>query len=117
MTISGILSKPEATNMFTPGTDRANRIEYVRDPARFAAISDKTPDPGPAGLSRPGCRCRRARCRRAGRPFSTFPNRHFEYALTWYGLALAALTMLGSWLFARRQGLNACAPHPPSPLV
>ena len=102
VTVSGILRKPETANSFTPGTDRGGRIEWIRDPARFAAISDEalTPvlpdyldaDAGPDGA-----------LPQAGETVFDVPNRHFEYALTWYGLALAALTMLGSWLFARRK--------------
>lgn len=103
MTIAGILRQPELANMFTPGIDRADRIDWIRDPARFAAISDKslTPvlpvtldaDAGEEGALPQG-----------GETVFDVPNRHFEYALTWYGLALAALTMLASWLFARRNG-------------
>lgn len=103
VTVTGILRRPETVNMFTPGTDRADRIDYIRDPARFAAISDKTltpylpdyldQDAGAKGALPQG-----------GETVFTVQNRHFEYALTWYGLALAALTMLGSWVFVRRKG-------------
>lgn len=101
-TVSGILRRPEAANMFTPGVDRANRIEWVRDPSRFAGISDASLTPVlPAYLDadagEPGA------LPQGGETVFDVPNRHFEYALTWFGLAGVALVMLGSWLFARRK--------------
>ncbi len=103
VSVSGVLRRPEAANMFTPGTDRGARIEWVRDPARFAAISDKTltpmlpatldADAGEAGALPQG-----------GETLIDIPNRHFEYALTWFGLAAVVFVMLASWLFIRRRG-------------
>jgi surfeit locus 1 family protein len=101
VTLTGVLRRPEVANMFTPGTDRAKRIDWIVDPARFAAINDKSLVPflpivldADAGGVLP----------QGGETSFNVPNRHFEYALTWYGLALVALIMLGSWLFARRKG-------------
>ena len=103
VTISGILRKPESIGMFTPGADRANRVEYVRDPVRFAAMNDKSLTPAlPAYLDQDAGAV--GALPQGGETVFDIPNRHFEYALTWYGLAVAALSMLGSWLFARRKG-------------
>ena len=103
VTVTGIVRRPELANAFTPGTERAERIEWIRDPARFAEISDPalTPvlnatldaDANPLGGLPQG-----------GETKFVLPNRHFEYAMTWYGLAAVALAMLGFWLFARRKG-------------
>jgi surfeit locus 1 family protein len=103
VTLTGILRRPETIGMFTPGTDRANRIEWVRDPARFTAISDPSLTPVlPATIDQDAGA--KGALPQGGETVFDVPNRHFEYALTWYGLALAALTMLGSWLIARRKG-------------
>lgn len=101
-TVTGILRRPELANAFTPGTERADRIEWIRDPARFAAISAKDlapvlpayldADANPEGGLPQG-----------GETKFDLPNRHLEYAMTWFGLAGVALAMLGVWLFARRK--------------
>lgn len=102
VSVSGLMRKPEAANAFTPGTDMENRVEWIRNPARFSAISDAALAPVldayldadanvDGGLPQ------------GGETKFDLPNRHFEYALTWYGLAAAALAMLGVWLFGRRK--------------
>ena len=103
VTISGILRRPERSGMFTPGIERAKRIDYVRDPERFAMISDKALTPVlPAYIDQEAGAD--GALPQGGETVFDIPNRHFEYALTWYGLALAALTMLGSWVLSRRKG-------------
>ena len=103
VTITGIVRRPERANAFTPGTEPADRIDWIRDPARFSEISDVTLAPvlnatldaeaNPDGGLPQG-----------GETKFDLPNRHLEYAMTWYGLAAVALAMLGFWLFARRKG-------------
>ena len=103
VTVSGILRRPERSGMFTPGIERAKRIDYVRDPERFAMISDKTLTPVlPAYIDQEAGA--EGALPQGGETVFDIPNRHFEYALTWYGLALAALTMLGTWVLSRRKG-------------
>lgn len=99
-TVSGIVRRPEIANAFTPGAERADRIDWIRDPARFAAISDTDLAPVlPATIdadSQDGLP-------QGGETRLTLPNRHFEYAVTWFSLAAVALFMLSIWLFARRK--------------
>lgn len=100
VTVTGILRMPERDNAFTPGTDRAERIDYIRDPARFAAINDKSLAPVlPAYLDQDAGAD--DALPQGGETVFDIPNRHFEYALTWFGLAGVALVMLGSWLVGR----------------
>jgi surfeit locus 1 family protein len=40
----------------------------------------------------------------AGETKFTFSNRHFEYMLTWYGLAVVLLAVVGTVLVQRRRG-------------
>ena len=103
VTVTGLIRHPEKENAFTPGTERADRIEWIRNPDRFSAISDPALAPVlPAYVDadvNPG-----GGLPQGGETKFDLPNRHFEYALTWYGLAAVALFMLGAWLFGRRAG-------------
>jgi len=98
--IDGILRYPQPSNMFTPEPDLENRTWYVRDPAAIAAAlgldlaanvtveADATPNPGgwPQGAQ----------------TAVSFPNNHLQYAITWFGLALALLAVYLVYHF--RQG-------------
>jgi len=99
VTITGLLRLPEARSWFTPFDDPAHGIWQERDPTAIAGAyglartapffidADATPNPG--GLPQ------------GGETKLVFTNRHFEYALTWFGLAL---TLLGVFaIFARKQ--------------
>jgi len=103
VTVSGLARQPEEINAFTPASDPAKRIEWVRNPERLAALikPDETPvaplyvdlpagDPGvlPQG----------------GETVMAFPNRHFEYAMTWYAFAVITPIMLGFWIWRQRRG-------------
>jgi surfeit locus 1 family protein len=95
--VTGLLREPEPRNAFTPADDAAKRLFFVRDPgpiaealgvapaAPFTIDADAGPNPG--GLPQ------------GGETRLAFPNRHLEYALTWYGLAgaLLAVFMAFAW--------------------
>lgn len=84
-----------------PEANMSDRIEWVRDPDRLAAMVDPALAPiapfyvdllaGAEGDLPQG-----------GETVVSFTNNHFGYALTWYGFAVVAVAMLGVWLF--RQG-------------
>lgn len=102
VTISGIMRRPELQNAFTPGTEGDNRIDWIRDPERFAEITDPalTPvlpayldaDAGPAGTLPQG-----------GETRVNLPNKHLEYAITWFSLSAISLIMLVYWLVRHRE--------------
>lgn len=99
VTVNGLLRLPEQEGMFTPENDPAKDVWYTRDPDAIAAArgllrvapflidADATPNPGglPVG----------------GRTPLSFPNRHLEYALTWFGLAAALLGVFAAFAIAR----------------
>lgn len=101
VTISGLLRPAEAAGMMTPGPNTSDRIEWVRDPVRLAALVDPALAPfapfyvdlpaGPAGELPQG-----------GETVVEFPNNHLGYAYTWYGFAIVAVVMLGFWLARQR---------------
>ncbi|WP_404405930.1 SURF1 family protein [Pelagibacterium halotolerans] len=96
--IEGVARRPEMANPFTPGPKVAERREWVRDPERLALFLPEGIAPvapvtldqiaGPSGTLPQG-----------GETKITFPNRHFEYAGTWYAFALVTLVMLGFWIW------------------
>lgn len=98
--ISGFTRHPERDGLFTPAPDPARRTTYGSYPWTLIA---------PAAATSPGGFFIEATDRQAGEIWpqprgldglvKTIPNRHLEYALTWYGLAL---TLIGVYLaFAR----------------
>ena len=96
-TLTGVALKPEAVGAFTPAPDTANRIEWVRDPVRLAAMAGiagpvlpLTVD-APAG--EPGA------LPQGGETVIEFPNNHLGYAMTWFGFALLTPCLLAYWVF------------------
>lgn len=100
VTLTGLIRFPEERSALAAADDPARRTFYTRDvaamaramglaPARVAPFSidaDRLDVPG--GLPQ------------GGETALTFPNRHFEYAMTWYGLAL---TLVGVFIVFARQ--------------
>jgi surfeit locus 1 family protein len=102
VTIVGLFRPGEEAGFMVPEPDMSNRIEWVRDPNRLAAMVDPALAPiapfyvdllaGAEGDLPQG-----------GETVVSFTNNHFGYALTWYGFAVVAVAMLGVWLFRQRR--------------
>lgn len=97
--IVGVMRWPESRGLFTPADDVAGNAWYLRDvkamsdAKKWAAaapfyIDQEGPVP-PGGLPLPG----RLRVH--------LPDNHLQYAITWFGLALALAGVYVAWL-ARR---------------
>ncbi|WP_157959593.1 SURF1 family protein [Devosia submarina] len=102
VTISGLLRPSEPAGFMTPEADSSNRIEWVRDTGRLAAMVDPALAPiAPfyidlgAGVS--------GELPQGGETIVDFSNNHLGYAYTWYGFAIVAVVMLGFWLWRQRQ--------------
>ena len=85
--IVGIVRWPETRGLFTPADDPAGNVWYLRDIAAIAAarhwqnvapfyVEQESPVP-PGGLPQPG------------KLVVNLPDNHLQYAITWFGLALA----------------------------
>lgn len=100
VSITGVLRAPEPGNAFSPPNQPSRW--YVRDVAAMAAQL-KAPSPAPLFLmaetsSNPEWKAL------VPAPIPTdIPNRHLEYALTWYGLAGALLGVYAAMLLRRRK--------------
>ena len=103
--VVGVLRQPEPANSFSPANDAGANRWYVRDvPAMAAAL--KADAPAPLVLmaetsSNPDWKALDP----APLP-ADIPNRHLEYALTWYGLAAALVGVYAAmlWRTFRRGG-------------
>ncbi len=108
VTVTGLLRLPEEKRWFAPANDPGKGAWYRRDPAEIAAAfglarvapfvidADAAANPGglPAG----------------GRTRLVFSNNHLQYAVTWFGLALALVGVFAAFARQRlhRPPLNAC---------
>lgn len=93
--VTGPLREAEDRNMFTPADDPGRRLFFARDPraiaeglhvenaAPFTVDAEVAPGAGPNP--------------QAGETRVSFPNRHLEYALTWYGLAATLAAVFGAF--------------------
>jgi surfeit locus 1 family protein len=95
VTITGVIRWPDERHWFTPNDDPVANLWFSRDPAAMAAakgwvhaspfyVEQESPIP-PGGWPQPGKLVVRLR------------NEHLQYAMTWYGLALALVIMFVSW--------------------
>lgn len=110
ITLTGIAQQSVAAGAFTPAPDRKNRIEWVRDTRRLAAMDgsdlaspvlDMYIDlpAGPAGALPQG-----------GETTLNFPDRHLGYAWTWFGFAIITPIMLLYWIAHQRRRVNDTPP-------
>jgi surfeit locus 1 family protein len=97
--VVGVMRWPEPRGMFTPADDPNGNLWYLRDPKAISDakkwetaapfyIDQEGPVP-PGGLPLPG------------KLEVHLPDNHLQYALTWFGLALAMAGVYVVWLTGR----------------
>lgn len=99
--VVGPLRGPEGRNLFTPSDEPAKRLYFARDPAAIAStlgIPGAAPFTVDAEASGPGG------VPQGGETRISFPNRHLEYALTWYGLAATLAVFFAVFAWRVRKG-------------
>ena len=100
--IVGVMRWPETRGLFTPADDPKTNVWYLRDPKSMAAekrwataapfyIDQESPVP-PGGVPLPG------------KLSVQLPDNHLQYAITWFGLALALAGVYVVWLAGRFRG-------------
>jgi surfeit locus 1 family protein len=97
MSITGTMLAPEAAGAFTPAPDRPNHIDWVRDPARLAALSGLTGPVPPFTIDLPAGAP--AALPQGGETTVEFPDHHLGYAFTWFGFALITPALLAFWIW------------------
>jgi len=103
VTITGLLRPAEHAGWFVPEANTSDRVEWVRDPVRLAAMVDPALAPfAPFYIDQsdgaPGT------LPQGGETVVEFPNNHLGYAYTWFGFAIITPVMLGFWLWRQRRG-------------
>jgi surfeit locus 1 family protein len=101
VTVTGLVREPETRNPFTPADAPEKALFFARDPGAIAAalgLGDVAPfsidaDAGPEGALPQGGETRIA-----------FPNRHLEYALTWFGLSATLLAFFSAYALRSLRG-------------
>lgn len=100
--VMGAMRWPEGRHWYTPKDDLAHNLWFSRDPQAIAAaqgiaavapfyVEQETPVP-PGGLPQPG------------KLVVSLPDNHLQYAITWFGLALALVGVFTVWAFGGRSG-------------
>jgi surfeit locus 1 family protein len=104
VTITGLVRAPGHKTWFTPAEDRSRNIWYWRDldgliaslpeepePRQFVSffVDAKADPPNPGGWPKGGI------------THLDIPNRHLEYAITWFGLAAALIAVFAVYAWPR----------------
>lgn len=100
--ITGVLRVPEKGNSFSPPNDPAGNKWYVRDTAAMAAAL-KADAPAPLVLMAETSSNPEWKALDPAPLPADIPNRHLEYALTWYGLAASLVGVYLAMLWRRRK--------------
>ena len=100
-TVVGLMRASETRNWFTPSDDPASGQWFTRDVGAIARAEgltrvapffiDADAGPDPTGLPE------------GGETILAFPNNHFSYALTWFGMAAALIGVFGAYVASRLQ--------------
>ena len=99
--VIGVLRQGDKPNFVTPPNRVGENLWYSRNPAAMAkALGATAPAPVFLMLEQPDPMG--AGPQPAPIP-ANIPNRHFEYALTWFGLAASLIGVYAAMLFRRRR--------------
>lgn len=98
--LQGVLRAPEGRNPFTPRTPPSLNRWFARDPETMA-LALKAPNPAPTFLMAETSTNPDWKALVPSPLPAEIPNRHLEYALTWFGLAAALLGVYAAMLWRR----------------
>lgn len=106
--VTGLLRSPQA-GTYTPHNDVAHNVWYLADSGELtrSAFPDDKMETVPAVIEADAAATPAGGLPAGGVTRLTIPNRHLEYALTWYGLAL---TLVGVFVAFARGRLRAASP-------
>lgn len=106
--VRGLVRAPEDRNMFTPDDQPQQKLFYARDPAAIVPVLGLSGEV--AGFTLDATETPAGGLPQAGETRVSFPNRHLEYALTWYGLAGSLLVVYAGVLWSGLRGRSRRRP-------
>jgi surfeit locus 1 family protein len=109
-TISGLLRPDDARSAFTPDDSPQTNIFYRRSVAALSAAKGVSPPLAPFSIDLAASFTPPGGLPQAGETRMRFANSHFKYALTWYGLALAAFGVFVAFAVMRLRGDGLTGP-------
>lgn len=114
VTVTGLLRKPAVPTTFTPDNESYKRVYYWRslDDMQAAAFGAEGPRPRPYFVEADASPAVPGGLPRGGVTMVTLPNRHLEYALTWYGLAGTLLAVYAAFAITRLKLSSAARDAP-----
>jgi surfeit locus 1 family protein len=101
--VVGLIRAPGDEGLFTPSNDIAGNLWYWRDLAGMAQSVLGAPASSVAPFFVDAEVAAGSNWPRGGATRLTLPNRHLEYALTWFGLAAALIAVYFSFVLTRRR--------------
>ena len=109
-TIIGLLRPDDARSLFTPDDSPQTNVFYRRNVAALSAAKGVTPPVAPFTIDLAASFTPPGGLPQAGETRIRFSNKHLSYALTWYGLALAAAGVLIAFAIKRLRGDGLTGP-------
>jgi surfeit locus 1 family protein len=116
VTIRGMTRKPAVPSFFTPAYDATRRISFSgsaglhpqsgTEQSPAGIYIEAEPAPGTSGWPKP---------RRPEDLLAIIPNRHLEYALTWFGLASTLIAVFMAFTVGRLRGQSPAVRPTPLP--
>jgi surfeit locus 1 family protein len=107
VTVTGPLRAAETGNFATPEPDVENRIWHVRNPLAIAPAVGLDGDVVPFFIDAGAAHTPPGGLPQAGETRTVFVNSHLQYAITWYGLALALAAVCVAYLIKRQKSAAA----------
>ncbi|HMB47521.1 MAG TPA: SURF1 family protein [Afifellaceae bacterium] len=105
--VTGPLRAPETGNFMTPDPDIANRVWHIRIPLRIAPAIGFAGEVLPFFIDADASFTPPGGLPQAGETRTVFTNNHLQYALTWYGLALALAGVCAVYVIKRQNSAVA----------
>ncbi|MBV8472620.1 MAG: SURF1 family protein [Hyphomicrobiales bacterium] len=100
--VTGLMRSSEERNFFTPADDPAKGRWYTRDVAAIAHATELQRH-APFSIDADAGADRNA-LPEGGETIIDFPNNHFSYAMTWFGMALALIGVFVAFAMSQLRG-------------
>ncbi|HSG96283.1 MAG TPA: SURF1 family cytochrome oxidase biogenesis protein, partial [Afifellaceae bacterium] len=113
-TITGLMRPDDALALFTPDDSPQTNVFYRRNVAALSAAKGVLPPVAPFSIDLATSFTPPGGLPQAGETRMRFANNHLSYALTWYGLALAAFGVFVAFAVMRLRGDGLTGPGAPS---